>query len=256
VQEDDFVAARLHRHPHLLNRRQRMEPLSVSKVHTHSMLKEGIKSRLVFAVLRRVLQMDALGSNPHGVEILAFKDLAQSRRILPDGAGEVQCQISLPKPVLLPLLDELLCSYDHYRARLWPIQDPVLQYLAERSTTAVSQSSSFRRAAAARVALAGFTDAMQTVMTKSILGQLRPAMLLSWTLHLAETQVCSAPSAACPRSHSLSPSAALTLSVCGSHSHGLQPCHGPVSMLPHGRGLHPWQAPASHAMGPHLKHGS
>lgn len=93
--------------------------------------------------------------------------------------------------MLLPLLDELLCSYDAFRGSLWPVEDSVLAYMnrtGEGQWTA-SQDSAVRRAADARIALPYFIVAMQDVVTSSLLGQLRPGMLLDWTLHVTDTEV-------------------------------------------------------------------
>lgn len=184
------MAMRIHRHASLISRRKQLQSLSMSQTHTVSMLKQSIKSRLVFATVRRALQMDALGCCPDGLAILAFTDLATSSRIRSAGS-RVKCEVSVPKAILLPLLDELLCTYDSFREALWPVEDPVLAYLSRSMGQQwnSSQENPVRRAADARVALPSFAIAIQHVMTSTILRQLRPNMMLDWALHVTDTEV-------------------------------------------------------------------
>lgn len=184
------MTTRIHRHASLISRRKQLECIDPARTHTVSTLKQSIKSRLMFATVRRVLQMDALGCCPTGLQILAFKDLVQSNKVRSQDAL-VQCQVSVPKAMLLPLIDEMFCSYDSFREALWPVEDPVLAYMSRKTNQSwnSSQDNPVRRAADARIALPGFIVAIQHVMATTLLRQLRPAMLVEWTLHVANTEV-------------------------------------------------------------------
>jgi hypothetical protein len=147
----------------------------------------------MFATVRRALQMDALGCCPAGLQILAFNGLVQSAKLLGGAHGDslVQCHVALPKPILLPLLDELFCSYDSYRQALWPVNDPVLAYLSRQKGQWWNSSAEnpARRAEDSRIALPGFLYAIQHVMASTLLRQLRPSTLHKWTLRLTEADV-------------------------------------------------------------------
>ena len=184
------MSARIHRHASLMARRRKLTSLSPRHVRSISALLSSIKARLIFATVHRAMQMDALGCCPAGLEIVAFKDLVQDRKYMSRNSL-VQCQMSVPKAMLMPLLDELLCSYDNFRGSLWPVQDSVLADMnrSGEHDWSASQDNPVRRAAHARIALPEFMISMQDVMVSSILQQLRPDMLLDWTLHVTDTEV-------------------------------------------------------------------
>lgn len=190
MQEGAFVGGRVHRHPGLQQRRQRLQPLEDSK-SSLAALREAIRAKLLFAMIRRGLQMELLESTPPGLELMAVQGSCHSAKVVGLQGDRLECDIVLPQQVLLPLLDELLSSYDHFRAALWPQADAVVERMRQPGQPGAPSRSARRRAAEARAHLVDIVPAIQKVVVESVLSYLRPSMLLNWRLHLAETTVRS-----------------------------------------------------------------
>lgn len=192
MQEHAYVSSRIHRHEILLNRRKQLQPLTATQTHSVNMLQQSIKSRLIFATVRRALQMDALGCKPLGLDVVAFKAVAASSSTSGKDTS-MMCYVAPPKRVLLPLVDELLSSYDSYRLALWPVEDPVVKYLsqgvAQDEAWSGYAADPWRRAATARNAVRRFMHAIQATTTDTLLGHLRPHMMSHWTMRISSSKV-------------------------------------------------------------------
>eukprot|EP00892_Ulva_mutabilis_P007120 jgi/Ulvmu1/4780/UM020_0065.1 len=183
--EDDFVSARLHRHAGLRARRHRLQPISSHKT-SQAALRKAVRAWLFFAMIRRGLQMELLESTPPGLELMSVSGSSHSAMTVSLAGDRLECDIVLPQPVLMPLFDELLSSYDHFRLALWPAADAALQRLQVPGQPPVAAGP--RRAAEARETLVDIVPVLQQVVVDLVLQQLRPSMLVNWRLHLAETQ--------------------------------------------------------------------
>ena len=190
MQEDAYISARLHRHSGLAARRQRLQPVNGSRT-SQATLCDAVRARLFYAIIRRGLQMELLESTPPGLELMSLQGSSHSAMTMSLTGDFLECDIVLPQQVLLPLLDELLSSYDHFRLALWPQADAVLQRLHLPGQPQAATAPPVRRVAEARAALVDIVPALQQVVVESVLRHLQPSMLINWRLHLAETQVCA-----------------------------------------------------------------
>lgn len=188
MQEDNYVVARMHRHSGLLERRRRLPHVADSKT-SQAALRGAMRAKLLFAMIRRGLQMELLQSTPPGLELMALQGSCHSAKQVSLHGDRLECDIVLPQQVLLPLLDELLSSYDHFRAALWPRLDAVVARLRLPGQPGAEGGSAASRAAEARATLVDIVPAIQKVVVETVLGYLRPSMLVNWRLHLAETTV-------------------------------------------------------------------
>lgn len=183
------MKARLHRYGSLSERRKRLEPVAGTSA-SQAALRTAIRAKLFFAMIRRGLQMELLESTPPGLELMALQGVSHSAKRVSMQGDRLECDIAVPRQVLLPLLDELLSSYDHFRMALWPKADAILERLHVPGQSPTVSHSPARRAAEARAGLSDIVPAIQKVVVETALGCLRPSMLVNWRLHLVETIVC------------------------------------------------------------------
>jgi hypothetical protein len=201
VQASAFISALVGRYPLLSEQHMRLEqPRSET---TANRLHCSAQSRLWLAIMRWAVRADLHNELPPGLEIIALPEFVFGDRkdghpsMSEDSMLEDNCSVCLPAPILLPLLDQMLSTYDSNRGELWPTVDMLIQQteVAAMDLHKVGEQKTFLLEERARSRFKNATRDLNRLLPQQVLSYLKPQWLQRWTLHVTSERVCPCHSA-------------------------------------------------------------